>query len=69
MARVVGTGTTSVIVPIADAGVPISYPVPETRVTITVSSGSGLMVSAVGSTLRIAVEELAAKVTLVGIVV
>ncbi len=50
------------IVPVTGVVVPTVYPVPVARVKMTVSSGS-TVVSAVGSTITVAVDELAAKVT------
>jgi len=55
-----------VIVPVTAVVVPTVYPVPVARVKATVSLLS-TVVSAVGSTITVAVAELAAKVTLVGI--
>jgi hypothetical protein len=50
-----------VIVPVTGVVVPIVYPVPDAKVKITVSSGS-IVVSAVGSRVKVAVAELAVKV-------
>ena len=52
-----------VIVPVTAPDVPRLYPVPEAKVRDTVSSSSGV-VSAVGLTMTVAVDDPAAKVTL-----
>ncbi len=65
-ASVILVAGTLVIVPVTAVVVPIVYPVPEARVKATVSSLS-TVVSGVGSTVTVAVAELAAKMTPAGI--
>ena len=62
----VGGSSSLRIVAITGVGVPTVYAVPDTKVKLTVSSGS-MLVSVVGLTVTVAVAAPAAKVTLVGI--